>query len=110
MNPFNNRWIALFVVVGVLLMAAELVGTGENGGVLSRTAQSLASRSETVPENSSSEDSSERPLIIDEVPEEDLPQLVSADEAVDDDEVDVDDFSAPDVVFEDPSEYESSEE
>jgi hypothetical protein len=38
MNPFNNKWLALALVAGVLLIVSELVGTGEDAGVLSQAA------------------------------------------------------------------------
>ncbi|HTM96817.1 MAG TPA: hypothetical protein VL100_13530 [Croceibacterium sp.] len=88
MNPFNNRWLALFVIVGLLLVVAELVGTGERGGVLSQTAQSqpngengaksAAAPVETIHEPPSVvEDASE------DVPEEDQPQVVMNDDVDD---------------------------
>jgi hypothetical protein len=94
MNPFNNRWVALFVALGLLLIVAELVGTGENGGALSRAASSYANEGETAEgwaeAPPSGEIADEPRVVIEEVPEEDLPQSYSADE------VDIDEFSAGD--------------
>lgn len=36
MNPFNNKWLALVLVAGVLLVVSELVGSPGNEGVLAR--------------------------------------------------------------------------
>lgn len=49
MNPFTNRWSALLVVVGVLLIVSELVGTAENGGVLSQAAGTSSADGEQLP-------------------------------------------------------------
>lgn len=38
MNPLTNRWAALLVIAVLLLGVSELVGTSDNGGVLSRFA------------------------------------------------------------------------
>lgn len=36
MSPFNNKWIALLLVAGILLVVTELVGTPGHEGVLAR--------------------------------------------------------------------------
>lgn len=47
MNPFNNKWLALLVVAGVLLVVSELAGSG---GILSRTAGTdVAANGEELP-------------------------------------------------------------
>jgi hypothetical protein len=43
-NPFNNRWAAVFLVVAVMLGVSELVGS--DGGVLSQAANYGAGNSE----------------------------------------------------------------
>jgi hypothetical protein len=113
-NPFNNRWLALFVVVGFLLVVAELVGTGEHGGVLSQAAKSYSAGDETggvVAEAPPPEVVSEPPVVIEEVPEEDLPQLVTEDEV--DDTADfaaVDDLPESEMPTDAPAEEFSSDE
>jgi hypothetical protein len=82
-NPFNNRWLALLVVAGCLLLVAELVGTGEHGGVLSQAAQSHATgdgAGEETGEGPAPEVIREPPSVIEEVPEDDLPQSVPDDQ------------------------------
>lgn len=90
MNPFSNRWVAAICVLGILLVVAELVGTGDRGGVLSQMV-----RSDAAQDMPSSEESVEvyspPPTVIEEVPEDDLPQMVTEDDVVDDDFIGSDD-------------------
>jgi hypothetical protein len=124
MNPFNNRWLALFVVVGFLLIVAELVGTGEHGGVLSQAAQSYSAGDGTGAEAVEApppETIPEPPIVIEEVPEdvpeEDMPQIVMEDDVEDGGDLSmVDDFPEPEMAADAPledgpgEEYVSSDE
>jgi hypothetical protein len=103
MNPFNNRWVALFVVVGFLLVVAELVGTG---GVLSQTAQSHSAAGEPV-EPPHADVAAAPPTVIEDVPEdvpeEDMPQIVTDDDVDDTDLSAVDNFPEPEMAENDGS-------
>lgn len=85
MNPFKNRWVAAICVLGVLLMVAELVGTGERSGVLSQMVRPSAPQDMSSSEERIEVYTDTAPTVIDEVPEDDLPQLVTEDDVVDDD-------------------------
>lgn len=119
MNPFNNRWLALFVVVGFMLVVAELVGTGEHGGVLSQAARSYSAGDGAgggeAAEAPHPEAVAQPPTVIEDVPEdvpeEDMPQLVTEDDVEDGSDLSaVDDLPEPEMAAEAPVEEEPSDE
>ncbi len=89
MNPFANKWALLFVVAGFRLLGSELVGTDEQGGVLSQVARSGSTAGDaSAPPQGPPIEVIEQPAVPEviepeEIPEEDLPQTISAEEAED---------------------------
>jgi hypothetical protein len=77
MNPLTNRWAAALMVAAVLLVVSELVGTDEQGGVLSQAAGT------SLPDGVVQGDAV--PIVVspvtggDETPQEDMPQVIAAD-------------------------------
>lgn len=116
MNPFNNRWLALFMIVGFLLVVAELVGTGDHGGLLSQAAKSHAAGEQAggADMEASPPRAIERPIVIDDVPpdvpEEDLPQIIAQDDVEDSSDLSAVDFPEPEMAADSPIEDEPGEE
>lgn len=82
-NPFTNRWAALGLVVVILLLVAELVGTDDRDGVLAQVAGSAGPDTGQLVAG--------EPTVIEapaEVapPAEDLPQVIEEDDLVDGDD------------------------
>ena len=101
MNPFNNRWLALFAIVGFLLVVAELIGSGEEGGVLAQAAGSKASSAgEPLPAVQAVPDAP----IVAEPSEEDMPMVMGPDS---EDVVDAADGPADDAGASEPDQIDA---
>src|SRR5690349_8295828 len=77
MNPLTNRWAALFAVAIILLGVAELVGTGEGDGVLSRYSSSAE---DAPPPGGAPIEVIEQPASAPPEVIEDEPEIIDADE------------------------------
>lgn len=100
MNPLTNRWAAVFAVAGVLLLVSELVGTDEDGGVLSQAAGVYAAApagGEPAPPAGVVQVVPAEVVDAEETPEEDLPQVIQEDspDAIDAEDAPTDEGSEP---------------
>ncbi len=77
MNPFNNRWLALVVIVGLLFVVAELIGSGENGGVLAQAASSQSPDAGEEPPAADVQAVPDAP-VAEEPAEEDMPEVMGS--------------------------------
>jgi hypothetical protein len=73
MNPFNNRWLALLVVAGVLLVVTELVGSPGHEGVLARFGLEQAAPAAPSPAPVASAAPAPPVVVVEEEPDEPAP-------------------------------------
>lgn len=103
MNPLTNRWAALIVVAVLLLGVSELVGTSENGGVLSQFAASRAAEdTEAAPEVAAITDPGPARVTDESEPEPgEEDEVVDPSADIEEDPFALDDGAEPEIVEDD---------